>query len=276
MTTYGRANSPAAKDIRARYLQQLERRADAETLRTMMRALRDRSYGFGLWITDSVALEISLMPGDIDAAFDPGAAEERALWLPPWRVYAALLRLLGADDAVQQECETHHAILRSKWGPVRVPPADIACIATEQQFRDALATLFAATELTLSQTHTLLRAEDRDHAWGRSAIWGYTNGKGNLPPRSKKKHLRNLLTVLCDHADRPVQDVEHFLVAWARLLPHQQFNGTGFPGGTSQRQPAPPIQSEASPSAPRTVRLSTLLTAVVISVTITVVVLLCL
>lgn len=97
---------------------------------------------------------------------------------------------------------------------------------------------------------------DRDHTWSKSGLEPYVAGK-KLPPLDKKEHLRTLLSVLCERAGRPVEDVEHYLWAWDSFRPRPQLGRPQLASlpAASQRQEQNPVPISAR-LVPRTIQLT--------------------
>jgi hypothetical protein len=235
-----------------------EWRLDAELLRSTLARLCERPVSGAIWPPTLLAFETGLPITEVELALDPGRQRDRTSKpeLATWSVYEQLLYRLQAGDHDREVCQAaHERLARQLWQRVS-PPRDIAAIVREADFMAAMAALTAKSGMSLRAIAEAMRDLDSEHAWTKSGLQPYVAGK-TLPPLDKKKHLRTLLSVLCERAGRPAEDVEHYLWAWDSFRPRPQFARpqlVTLPAASRhQEQNPPPISARR---VPRTIQLT--------------------
>lgn len=231
---------------------------DAELLRSTLARLCERPVSGAIWSPTLLAFEAGLPITEVELALDPGRQRDRVSKpeLAAWSIYEQLLYLLQPGDHDRQVCQAAHERLAQQLWQRVAPPREIAAIVREADFMAAMAALTAKSGMSLRAIAEATRDLDRKHAWSKSGLEPYVAGK-KLPPLDKKEHLRNLLSVLCERAGRPDEDVEHYLWAWDSFRPRPQF---GRPQLVAlpvawQRQEQNPVPISAR-RVPRTIQLT--------------------
>lgn len=199
-------------------------REHAELLRSTLARLCERPPDGSLWTPLLLASDTRLPITEVELAFDPGRQQGPASRpeLAAWPVYESLLRVMRAGDDDHERCGTAHDLLARHLRPgieppSSEPPRDIAAIVTDANFMAAMATLTEKSRMSCRAIAKAMWERDARHAWSKSGLGPYITGK-RLPP-DKREHLRTLLSVLCERAGRPADDVEHYLRAWDSVRP---------------------------------------------------------
>jgi hypothetical protein len=234
-----------------------EWRLDAELLRSTLTRLCERPVSGAIWPPTLLAFETGLPLTEVELALDPGRQRDRASKpeLATWSVYEQLLYRLQAGDHDREVCQAaHERLARQLWQRVS-PPRDIAAIVREADFMAAMAALTAKSGMSRRAIAEAMRDLDSEHAWTKSGLQPYVAGK-TLPPLDKKKHLRTLLSVLCERAGRPAEDVEHYLWAWDSFRPRSQIGRplVTLPAASRDQEQNPP--HTWARRVPRTIQLT--------------------
>jgi hypothetical protein len=229
----------------------------ARLLRSTLARLCDRPVFGSIWMPPLLAPDMGLPVIEVEFALDPGRQRNRASKpeLAAWSVYEQLLYLLQADQHDREICQTAHERLAEHLRQRVASPRDIAAIVSEADFMATMAALTAKSKMSRRAIADAMRDLDLDHAWTKSGLQPYVAGK-TLPPLDKKKHLRTLLSVLCERAGRPAEDVEHYLWAWDSFRPGPQSGRPRLaePPAASPHEQNPP--SAAARRIPRTIQLT--------------------
>jgi hypothetical protein len=231
-------------------------RPHAEVLRATLARLCDQPVSGAIWPPPLLALETRLPVTEVELALNPGRQRDRASKpeLAAWSVYEQLLYLLQADQNDHEVCQAaHERLAQHLWQRVAAP-RDIAAIVREADFMSAMTALTTKSGMSLRTIAEAMRDLDAKHAWSKSGVEPYVAGK-KLPPPDKKEHLHTLLSVLCERAGRPAEDVEHYLWAWDSFRPRPQSIRplAGLPATSQLEQDSP---SAAARRTPRTIRLT--------------------